>query len=45
MIGVKPSQSSNWGRRPAWSASRHPSVCYPFLRLSALLDSDRHLYS
>jgi len=36
---AKPSQSVNWGRRLARSASRRPPVCYPFLRLTALLGS------
>jgi len=36
---AKPSQSSNWGRRLVWSASRCPPVCQPFPRLTAQLDS------
>jgi len=36
---AKPSQSVNWGRRLARSASRRPPVCLPFLRLTALLGS------
>ena len=32
---AKPSQSSKWGRGPAWNAGRRLSVWYPFPRLTA----------